>query len=192
MSNQSFVQIPVDLTSEIELRRLLTSIVEQIDLISGNRAQSPFVLESEQVVDDTNIVALSDKLSALALDVNEIVKDINDNTDDVTTLQTDYDSVKFTITHQPLGSIYLDFNDAAWNALQGHGQIEGLGSTFSNPPYVLTGASNYIFYVDSATTVTTGVTQRVIVEDTTAGALRVFVRAGDTITTLFSNGWLEL
>ena len=192
MSNQSFVQIPTDLTDEVNLRRLLTRMVEQIDTILGNRAESPFVLESEQADDAQDLLTIAEEVDSLSETVIEQGKDIDSLEDDVDTLQTNFDTVQYTITHQALGTVYHDFNDAAWASLQGHGQFNANGSAISNAPYTLTGASNYNVFAHSITTTGGGIVQRVVIEDVTAGSIRIFYRAGDTFATAQSNGWKEV
>lgn len=192
MSNQSFVQVPTNLTDEIELRRVLTSIVEQIDLISGNRAESPFVLDSEQVQDDTNIIALSDRLKDLTNTVKDLTKDVDDNTVGLSEVESAVDPLSFLTVHQSLTSLYTDFNDDAWFSLNGNGQIAGLGSDFTNPPVALTGTDNYIFYVNVVKTINGGIVQRVVTENVTAASINIHYRAGDTKAITISNGWLAV
>lgn len=193
MSNQSFVQIPTDLSDEVVLRRFLTTIVAQIDLISGNRAESPFVLEAEQEDSTQDIVTLADNIDLTNETVETLSKDIDDLEDDVDNLEDDFSSIQYAVTHQSLGAVYRNFNDTAWSSLEGCGQFNDLGSNISNAPYTLTGGSTYNIFAWSATTTgADGIVQRIVVEDVTAGSIRVFYRAGDTFATAQSNGWLEV
>ena len=89
-----------------------------------------------------------------------------------------------------VGVPYRDFNSNIWSTAKGHLVFTCLGSEATNPPVALTSGSTYTFYVQAITT-STGVMQKVIVEDEGV-SLRVFYRSGSTLAIAISSGWTQV
>jgi len=65
MANETFLQIPNDVDDPVVLRRVLTSLVESIDEIRGNRGNDPSVTESQLVSTASNIKDLVEDFNSL-------------------------------------------------------------------------------------------------------------------------------
>ena len=89
-----------------------------------------------------------------------------------------------------VGVPYRDFNSNIWSTAKGHLVFTCLGSETTNPPVALISGSTYTFYVQAITT-STGVMQKVIVEDEGV-SLRVFYRSGSTLAIAISSGWTQV
>lgn len=192
MSNESFAQVPLDLTNADALRRFLQKVVEEVDVITGRRAADLYVKTSE--VEEAEVVSLTE-LSNTITEIEKILAvnatNIATNESDIATLQADVDALQFITTHAALTATYNDFDNAVWGTLKGKGQFSALGSAMTNPPFAVTAGTTYLVYADSATTTGGGVTQRVMMEDTGVD-LKVFYRTGDSFAQAVTNGWTQL
>ena len=192
MSNQSFAQVPLDIEEPDALRKFLQKLVEEIDFIEGNRAADPYVKESQLTATPTvNLTSVTAAATALSLTVDGVIDDVVANTSEIADIQVVINDVQYTVTHQALDPTYNDFDNAAWGNLKGKGQFSALGSAMTAPPFVVTGGTTYIVYIDSALTTGGGVTQRVMMEDTGVD-LKVFYRTGDSFAVAVTNGWTQL
>lgn len=192
MSNESFTQVPLDIEDTDALRRHLQKVVEEIDLILGNRADDPYVKESELAEAPTvSLVTVDTAIVILTEVVNNLIDSVTQNEADITDNTAIIDDVQFTVVHKALSATYNDFDDVVWGALKGKGQFSALGSAMTNPPFVVTGGTTYIVYIESALTTGGGVTQRVMMEDTGVD-LKVFYRTGDSFAIALTNGWTQL
>lgn len=190
-TNESFAQVPLDLTKEDPLRRILQKIVEEVDLILGNRADDPYVAESELAGERVSLTSLSESITSLNETLSALDSRVEDTELENEEQQAIIDDVQYTVTHRTLDTAYNDFDDASWGTLKGRGQFTALGSAMTNPPYAVTAGTTYIVYAESALTLGGGVVQTVYIEDTGTG-LRIFVRTGDSFAQAVTNGWKEI
>lgn len=65
MPNSTFLQIPNNLEDTVTLRRVLTSIVEQLDTLKGNRGDDKAGSESQLVSTAKDVAELRDDLNSL-------------------------------------------------------------------------------------------------------------------------------
>jgi len=73
MGNSTFLQIPNDISDPVVLRRVLTSMVETIDTLKGNRGDDAAATESQLVSTASSIDELAKDLNSL--DNNFLRKD---------------------------------------------------------------------------------------------------------------------
>lgn len=191
MSNESFAQVPLDLEEEDALRRILQKVVEEVDLILGNRADDPYVAESDLEGERVSLTSLNNSVTALRDSLETLDGRVEENEKQNEEQQDILDDVQYTVTLRALGTSFNDFDDASWGTLKGKGQFTALGSAMTNPPYAVTAGTTYIVYADSATTTGGGVLQTTYIEDTGVG-LRIFVRTGDSFAQAVTNGWKEI
>ncbi len=179
MTNQTITQVPHDLSDDVTVKRYMRKVVEEVDKIKGASENLPSLTEMNSTIE-----ALTDTLNALGIDVTKA-----QNTLSTTTNKSK--DVEHATLYQELSVDFRDFDSIAWNELQGKGQLSCLGSEMTNPPFVVTPATTYIVYADSAYTLGGGVTQRVMIEDTGTD-LKVFYRTGNTFALALTNGWTQL
>lgn len=190
LSNESFAQVPLDIADTDALKRFLNSVVIEIDLITGRRADDPYVRESELDEEVVNLDTLNLAIQALLERLADVEDDVNQESTNIEDIEAQLEELQYAIEHRPLDSSYYDFNNAAWGTLRGNGQFSTTGASMTNPPFVVVGGTTYTVYVDSITTTGGGVVQRVLMEETGVD-LRLFYRTGDTFATAVSNGWVE-
>jgi len=195
VANESFIQIPTDLTDNAVLYRTIAKIVEEIDIIAGNRADDGYVSQS-QLAGTSTTTAVS--LTSLSTSINEINNTLasltaqtEENATNIANLQTSVDALQFVLQYNTLDTAYNDFDNAVWGTLKGAGQFSALGSAMTNPPFVVTPATLYIVYAYSITTTGGGVVQIVHMEDTGTD-VKTFVRTGDSFAQAVTNGWAQL
>lgn len=90
MPNQSLISVPPNVDDPIVLQRFLSRLVEQFDIIVGNRAgPTPVFVEQQQLLNATNelIVQLSEAKKALERAIIETKVDIGSN---ITSLNDTY------------------------------------------------------------------------------------------------------
>lgn len=90
MANQSLISVPPNVDDPLVLRRFLARLVEQFDIIVGNRAgPTPVFVEQQQLLDTTNelILQLSEAKEALERAIAEAKLNIDSN---LTSLNTIY------------------------------------------------------------------------------------------------------
>ena len=192
MSNQSFAQVPLNIEESDALRKFLQKVVEEIDVIQGGRGGDAYVKESEIVETATvSLTSVNAELVEQAGTISTMQDDISDNESSIADNTAIIDDVQYTVTHRALSTTYNDFDDAVWGLLKGKGQFSALGSAMTSPPFVVTGGTTYITYVDSALTTGGGVVQTVMMEDTGVD-VKVFVRTGDSFAVAVTNGWAQL
>lgn len=190
LRNESFVQVPLNLSDEAAVRRCLNEIVIAIDLIKGNRADDPYVSQSELDEEVINLDTLNTDIESLEERMNNAEDDINSSNVNVEEIQQQLSELQYTLEHLPLDATYNDFDNAVWGMLRGNGQFSALGSAMTNPPFAVVAGTTYTVYANSIQTTGGGVVQRVLMEETGVD-LRLFYRTGDTFATAVSNGWVE-
>jgi len=191
VSNESFAQVPLDMEDTDAVQKFLRKVVEEIDLITGARAQDPYVSTSELEDSTVSLTTVNTAIATTNETVTALDSRVEDNELTLEDNQPIIDDVQFTVTHRALDTSYNDFDDAVWGTLKAKGQFSALGSAMTNPPFAVTAGTTYIVYVDSALTTGGGVTQRVMMEDTGVD-LKVFYRTGDTFASAVANGWTQL
>jgi len=190
LTNTSFTQVPLSVDEPIALRKHLQKVVEQIDIIEGNRAGDPYVKDSD--LPAVNLSALDTSVTTLSDAVAKIQASLDDITDDIDAIQAITDVTRYTIEYRNLNlSVFYDFNGTAWSTFQGKGQMGTVGSNYVSPPIPLNPLTIYQIYVESARTNGGGITQSVMIEDTGVD-LKVFYRTGDTFALALSNGWTQV
>lgn len=191
MANQSFAQVPVNLSDPVALKRLLDKIVIEIDLITGRRAGDPYVKSSDVTEEVVSLDSLNAAVQELISRLNTF-EDANTSTSSaIEELSSAISQLVYSQEFLDLDATYADFNASDWGTLKGKGTFSALGSTTSNAPYALTAGTTYNFYADSAITSGGGVAQQVWIEEAGVG-LRVFCRTGTTFANALTNGWTEL
>lgn len=191
MANESFVQVPLDVTDADGLQKFLRKVVEEIDFIKGSRAQDPYVRESELEGERVNLTTVNEGITTLTEIINTLDGRVEENELSIEDIQPVVDDTQFTVIHRALDTTFNDFDNTVWSTIKGKGQFSALGSAMTDPPFVVTPATTYIVYVDSALTTGGGVTQRVMMEDTGVD-LKVFYRTGDSFAVAVTNGWTQL
>ena len=176
----TLVNLNVDITDEVSLRRVLAAIIEQVDIIVGVRGDADITLTSL----DKDITAVEEQVIALETSVEELGTTVETNTAELATLANALESVS-------LGTLFYDFDDTAWGSFRGNGQFSALGSALTNAPFTPTGGTTYTIYVESYGALNSGVIQRILVEDT-GTSLVAYYRTGDTFAIALTNGWTAL
>ena len=100
MANQSSISIPTDLTDTTALRRVLTSVVAQIDTIKGSRtgSENAYVTQS-QLSSSASTAAkaiaaveaaratTTQSIEQVSSDVSDLSDQVSTNTEDITSLE---------------------------------------------------------------------------------------------------------
>lgn len=182
--------IPNDITNPNSLKNFLVRLTKTVDSIIGD------VNTLEQVVPAEAAEPVS--LATLSATTTELREDLDDLTERVDTLESNQstltgkvDALDFALIHEALGTLYNDFNDAAWGLLSGNGQFTALGSAMTNPPFAVVAGTTYTVYIESYQTADGGVVQRVLMEETGV-TLTAHYRTGDSFAVAVTNGWIAL
>lgn len=75
MANESLISVPPNVDDPVVLRRFLSRLVEQLDVVVGNRATSGYATEQELAARATD---LADKLAAAEADLQEATQQLQD------------------------------------------------------------------------------------------------------------------
>jgi hypothetical protein len=191
MANESIIAVPVDVAEPKVLKRFLTRLIEELDLVLGFRGGDPYVSQSDLVGASTSLLdlaklvkALTDTLSELNTEVSELAEAVQDNADYISS----FDKTLSTVS---LSAVYNDFDATNYQALQGRAEFSALGSALTNAPFATVPATTYYCFFNCATTVNGGVVQELVVYDVPS-ALGVvsYTRVGNTFADALANGFV--
>ena len=84
----TFIQVPSDVTNQIEMHRFLSRLVEQIDVAFGERGSSSFALQ-EDLTSVTNIGA--DAISAVTNSIMTLSSDLESSGDSLSSIAAEVD-----------------------------------------------------------------------------------------------------
>ncbi len=155
MANESFIAVPAELDNPIVLRRFLSRLVEQLDVVFGNRGgESTSYVEQRALIDsatslsaalelaqstlDSTIKALEDTLGNDTQDIIQQLETLSNNLSNLTDRVTANENIKAT------KGFMVDFTVDASNVIQ-------TGTTYNvkTPTVVATG--HYRFDLINAT-----------------------------------------
>ena len=109
MSNQSIVSVPPNIEDPVILRRFLTRVVEELDIVLGNRAQAEYVTQESLLTAANNLTVsleearitleklIEEAEETLLLTEEALQSQVSQNTTDISTVQAaiqDYIAIK--------------------------------------------------------------------------------------------------
>lgn len=195
MPNQTIIAVPVDVAEPQVLKRFLTRLIEELDLVLGFRGEDPYVSQSDlSGIRDTatTIVDLARAATANASSIAEVAEDLAELAE---TVQSNTDQIGVlgsTLAHVDLDGTYHDLNASVYASLQGRATFSTVGSNISNAPFAVVAGYTYYCFFNAATTNNGGNVQELCVYNDTTGVPEKYVRFGDTSTDLFANGWIAI
>ena len=189
---ESRISLPADVTDALSLRRTLSAIIDEINTIIGAKGVDPYVKESDLPAAEVTLTTLNTAISKLTDLVDAATSDTEGLEESIEELEEAVALLRNVTEYDQASSAMSDFNDVSWSDLEGLYQLEGLGSSFTNPPEVLDDTATYNVYAQSFKTLGNGRVQEVIIENTDTNELKLYKRAANSFTQLLVNGWFNV
>lgn len=181
-NTQTIAQLPYNVADVDSLKRFLRELVDNLDEVLGYKGDKKYVQSSDFDEQGLSIGELTDQTKDNTATLDENSKTLSDQTDQLADMSEQLDKLNSMLTTVQLGAVYNDFNNTAWNTLQGRSEFSALGSALSNPPMVVVAGDTYNVYIDSTKT-NNSVWQYVLLD---SGSLNVFMRIG------VNSSWVKL
>lgn len=199
MPNESLIAVPVDVAEPFVLKRFLTRLIEELDIVLGYRGGDPYLRSSDIKSVEQGLEGTTTTLNGLDRAISETDATVSQLVEDVTVLDdrlTNDESALSDLTglvlaSTTLDSTYYNFDHANYATLQGRFEFNTVGSNLTNAPFTPVGTTTYFCFFNCATTVGGGVVQELFVYDST-GVLgpTKYARFGDTWTVAKTNGFV--
>ena len=180
MTNQTIVTIPQE--TETQLKRSLERIVEEVDIIIGNRGTDPAASSSDLAAERVTLVTLDTRVTANETAIIALEASVEALEGTEQTIPTNYTQLDIS---------YNDFDSTSWSGLNQNGYFSADGADLSNTPFVANGGTTYIMFVQSGRIGTDGVNQQINVQ-VIGSSLDTYVRSGLTFTEATTEGWSQL
>lgn len=175
-SNQTIAQIPFSLEDSDSLKRFFRELVDNLDEVLGYKGDKKYVQESDFEAQGLTLSEVSQKITELISKLTALESSNSEHEEAISDLQEDLEDLSKLLSTVQLGEVYRDFDNSAWNSLQGKGEFTADGSDLLNAPFTAATGTDYTVYVDSVKT-SASVLQQVTV-DSGADELEVFLRVG--------------
>lgn len=180
MSNQTIAQIPYDVSDTISLKRFLSQLVDNLDIVLGYKGSDEgYVSTKEQ----------ADTIQSITTDITSLLNKTQLSSEDIAQLKDSLEELVFAVERQnvtesssTLSVDYNDFDAAAWSTLKGAFYLSADGADLSNTPFTATSGTVYDVYIRS-TDVGSDAHQQISVGKDT---VEVYVRWG------VGNDWTQL
>ena len=189
MPNETLVNIPIDVAEPTSLRKFLTKLIEELDLVLGLRGGDKYVAESALIGSDLTLVSLATGITALESaigNVAEALGEAEEKTEANTTTIAELDDFNISTV---LSSTYHDFDNVAYSTLSGRSEFNTLGSDLTNAPYTPVGGETYYNYFNNIVTANGGVVQELKAFSSSTLVPTSYFRIGNTWTEAQTLGW---
>ncbi len=161
MANSTLVALPIGITSFDEIQRVLARVIEELDVLLGNRGTDPALRASELTSASSTLNQLTADLATLAIEAKALEQSIerallslSRESNQIAELQTQIDDLSSALdtvegywTSTALSVDYYDFDFIGWDSLTGNGEFIALGSDLANAPFTPNPLLNYSIYV---------------------------------------------
>ncbi len=161
MANSTLVALPTGITSFDEIQRVLARVIEELDVLLGNRGTDPALRASELTSASSTLKQLTADLDTLATEAKALEQSIerallslSRESNQIAELQTQIDDLSSALTtlegywtSTALSADYYDFDFIGWDSLTGNGEFNALGSDLTNAPFTPNPLLSYSIYV---------------------------------------------
>lgn len=165
MANSTLVALPTSITSFDEIQRVLARVIEELDVLLGNRGIDPALRTSELTSATSTLNTLTTDLALLKIEaaalrqtIERAVLKLNNSLsitdEDIITMQMQIDNLSSVVSvlqnnwiSLELSIDYYDFNFAGWDSLKGNFEFSTLGSNLINSPFTTNPLFSYSIYV---------------------------------------------
>lgn len=189
---ESRISLPADVTDTLSLRRTLSAIIDELNIITGAKGVDPYVKESELPTTEVTLSSLNEALEELRGLITEVSDADEGIIERLDTIESQLTTLSNVTEYDQASVAMLNFNDTSWSNLEGLYQLSDLGENFTNPPEALDTGVTYNVYAQSFKTLGDGRVQEVVIENTTDSEIKVYKRAADSFTQLIANGWFNV
>lgn len=181
-NTQTIAQLPYNVDDVDSLKRFLRELVDNLDEVLGYKGDKKYVQDSDFKAQGLTLNELTDQTKENTDTLDNATKLADDQADQILDMQGQIILLNTVLTAKQVDSVYYDFNNAAWNTLQGRFEFQTLGSNLVNPPMAVVPGNTYNVYIDSTKT-NNSVWQYVLLD---SGGLNVYMRVG------VNSSWVKL
>lgn len=180
MSNQTIATLPFDLTDPLALKRFLSELVNNLDIVLGYKGGDRYATSKQLQNEASNLSQTVLQIQSSLKQLQELSDSLEDQQERIEDLQLAVEELQMLLKTDSLGSAFHDFNSTSWSTLVGKGEFTAIGSEITNAPFTVDADTNYTVLVDSTKT-STAVWQEILVNS-----------SDKYVRTSVSNNWIHL